>query len=328
MKLAILLLFILIVVLSFRKSTFEQTDFPFRHMVDEKNNKIPIYALTSFLRSENDKKKFDELSSDPNKLVIGVTAYKTFPKPISDTTGDSPTLDDTFEYTKKIKDWLVCFKNPSDYTFTGSNHIIEMSESDFKDPDISSKKKKYDIIYSCLDDDNNSCAMDGWNAVNRNFDLALKCFPIMINEFNLKILVMGRTKCGLEKLYPGKIETLPFLPYNEFQEKLSESRYLFVPNIYDASPRVVTEAITKNIPVLMNRSIVCGSKYINEQTGELFTDEHDIRYHLKKLLGRKMEPVKWWKEHYGYSRSGVKLRNFLYETHPTLLKNIKEVHFF
>ena len=34
----------------------------------------------------------------------------------------------------------------------------------------------------------------------------------------------------------------------------------------------------KNIPILMNRNIVCGSKYINNETGEFFKDEYDIRY--------------------------------------------------
>ena len=69
----------------------------------------------------------------------------------------------------------------------------------------------------------------------------------------------------------------------------------------------------------MNRHIVCGSKYINYNTGELFTDEHDIRYHLKKLLDKTdptktetpISPKKWWKENYSKSLAGVKFKNFL-----------------
>jgi len=302
--------------------------FPFRFLYDENHNLLPIVAITAFFRSPDDEKRYRNYVSNGIK-VIGVTAYKTFPKPISDGTGDQGTVDDKFEYLKEIKDWLCCFKSPEHYGFNSSHNIIEMSESDFKDIDLSeSSEKKYDFVYSCLEDDKNSCPANGWNYINRNFDLAQKCFPIMIDEFKLKILVIGRLNCGLEEKYKENIEVLGFLPYHEFQEKLKQSKYLFVPNIYDASPRVVTEAISKDIPVLMNRSIVCGSKYINNETGELFTDEHDLRYHLKRLLGRNISPKKWWKEHYGYSSSGVKFKNFLNGIFPDIVGSIKEVHFF
>ena len=151
----------------------------------------------------------------------------------------------------------------------------------------------------------------------------------MINEFKLKILVIGRLNCGLKEIYGDNIELQDFLPYHEFQEKMKQSRYLFVPNIYDASPRVVAEAIIKDLPVLMNSSIVCGSKYINYETGELFTDENDIRYSLKKLLAKKdqISPKNWWKENYSRQISGKKLRDFLYTQYPDILENVKEIYF-
>jgi hypothetical protein len=171
--------------------------------------------------------------------------------------------------------------------------------------------------------------MDGWNAINRNFKLALACFPIMIKEFKLKILVIGRLNCGLKELYGDNIEILDYMPYSEFQIKLKESRFLFVPNIYDASPRTVAEAISKDIPVLMNMNIVCGSKYITYETGEFFTDEHDIRLSLKKLLDKKdkISPSNWWKKHYSRKKSGRKFRNFLYKQYPDILENVEEVYF-
>ena len=328
--LILILILILMSVFIFSKSSFSSNKsiFPFRQLCNEKREIIPIVALTSFFRNDKDIQRYNDYISN-GIIVIGYTSYKSFPKPISDDSLDKNTLDDTFEYTKKIKNWVCCFKNPINYGFTNYNNLLEMSESDFIDAssDIG-LDKKYDFIYNCLPDDANTCPLNGWNAINRNFNLALKCFPIMINEFNLKILVIGRLNCGLEELYKDNIEVIGQLPYNEFQNKLKESKYLFIPNIYDASPRVITEAISKNIPVLMNSSILCGSKYINYETGEFFTDEYDIRLSLKNLLNKNISPKKWWEQNYSKSKSGIKFKNWLYNFYPDILKNTTEVLFY
>jgi hypothetical protein len=321
---------ILIVVLhEYFKTRKEESIFPFRLLCNEKREVIPVVALTAFFRTDDDRKRYKDYIAKGTK-VLGYTSYKTFPKAIEDGTGDDVNLNDTFKYTSEIKNWVVCFKDPSAYGFTKHNTILEMSESDFRDASPHNTTKKYDFVYVCLQDEDNACPLNGWNAVNRNFNLALKCFPIMVNTFNLKILVIGRLNCGLEELYGDNVHVVGFLPWNEFQEKLRESRYLFVPNVYDASPRVVTEAISQDIPVLMNRNIVCGSKYITEETGELFTDENDFSHHLNSLLSRDMHPQKWWEEHYSNKASGTKFRNFLSQVYPDVpeVQSAKEVYFF
>jgi hypothetical protein len=99
--------------------------------------------------------------------------------------------------------------------------------------------------------------------------------------------------------------------------------------VFDASPRVVAECITKNIPVLMNRNILCGSKYINYETGEFFSDEMDLKSAVTNLQNRinKISPGKWWSENYSNERSQKKLRNFLSDTFPGTLDNINNVKF-
>lgn len=307
--------------------------FPYRYFYGDDTSKIlPIVAVTGFYRDDRTRNLFSEYLENGIE-IIGVTAYKTFPKPIADSTADNDTLNDKFNYLNKINNWLCCFKDPWNYGFSSENRLIDMSESDFYDvddtPDV---EKKYDFIYICLRDgeSDTKCELTGWNAVNRNFKLALECLPIMINEFKLKVLVVGRIGCGLEEKYGDRVEVVDFLPYHEFQQKIKESKYLFIPNIYDASPRVVAESITKGLPVLMNKNIVCGSKYINYETGELFNDEHDIRIALTKLLGKynNISPKTWWVNNYGKSKCGTILRNFLYESYPSMLENVKEVHFY
>jgi hypothetical protein len=303
---------------------------PYRYFHDENNNILPIVAVTAFFRDDKERVDIYNEYVDNNIKVIGITAYKSFPKPITDMTGDSNTKDDPFNYYK-IRNWLCCFKNPSKYGFSSTNNLTEMSESDWYNADENAPytDKKYDIIYICLKD-TDTCPANGWNAINRNFDLAQKCFPILINEFNLKVLVIGRVGCGLETLYGDKIEVTDFLPFHEFQQKLKQSRILFVPNIYDASPRVVAESIIKDIPVLMNQHIVCGSKYINSETGELFTDEHDIRLAVTNLMSRidTISPKKWWGNNYSTKKCAKKLREFLYPEYPDVLEKVEEIYFY
>lgn len=307
-----------------------KSKFPYRYLSDPSGRLLPIVLVSGFFRDEDAKKTYFEYINNGIK-VAGVTAYKSFPKKITDHNDDWFHIEDDFDYTKNIKDWMCCFSNPEYYGLsTKTHHLADISESDFYDVNEDPvPEKKYDFIYSCLQDDENTCPMEAWNSVNRNFKTALKCFPIIMNEYKLKMLVVGRTNCGLEAEYGDKIEVVKMLPYHEFQEKIKQSKFLFVPNIYDASPRVITESISKGLPVLMNRSILCGSKYITPETGEAFTDEYDIRYALDQLLANydKMSPKKWWSENYGKKLAGTKMCTFLKEAFPGVIDNLTEVYY-
>ena len=92
------------------------------------------------MRSDYDRERYTEYIKNGIK-IIGVTAYKTFPKPISDNSPDNDTLNDKFNYINEVKNWLTCFKNPEEYNFTSFNNIINISESDFNDIEAESSKK-------------------------------------------------------------------------------------------------------------------------------------------------------------------------------------------
>lgn len=299
--------------------------FPFRYFKDENNNVLPIVAVTAFFRSTEEKELYYKYVN-ANINIIGITAYKTFPKNIRDVSEDKFHLTDKFNYTEEIKLWLVCMKDIELYNFNCNNIITDISESDFYDIEdpLIIVEKKYDFIYIC-NKDSDTCPMNGWNAINRNYDLALKCFPIMINEYKMKGLCVGRIGCDLVQ-FGDNITVTDFLPYHELQQKMRESKFLFLPNIYDASPRVIAECIIKDLPVLMNKSIICGFKYINNETGEFFIDENDIRNGLDNILINK-SPRERWKKDYSIQKSSKKLRDFLYLYYPNILENVNSVSF-
>jgi hypothetical protein len=302
--------------------------FPFRYFQDENGETIPIVAVTGFFRENKAKELYYDYLKN-GIPIIGITAYKTFPKKIMDQSEGEYETNDTFDYVGQIQNWMCCFRSPHKYGFTGWNNLADISESDFYDVDQEPEEpKKYDFIYVCNKDDD-TCPINGWNAINRNFKLAKECFPIFINEYKLKGLIVGRVGCGLEQLYGDNVEITDFLDWHELQRKMRQSRFLFLPNVYDASPRVIAECITKGVPVLMNESILCGYKYISNETGEFFTDENNIRDSLNTILAKigKISPKKWWSENYGVQRMGVKVRNFLYPFYPDLLENVEQMKF-
>lgn len=308
----------------------DKRQFPYRYLQDEYGNVLPIVALTAFFRKNEDKELYYTYIKEGIK-VIGMTAYKTFPKKIRDISEDKYHLTDDFDYLNNINVWLTCMNNLDRYNIDVNKHLVmDISESDFyngEDPEKLSKiNKSYDFIYICNKDADN-CPMTGWNAVNRNYALALKCFDIMCNEYNLSGLCVGRIGCDLGKY--KNITTTDFLPWHDLQQKMRESKFLFMPNIYDASPRVIAECLTKNLPVLMNQSIICGSKYVNKLTGELFIDEHDIKNALDNLIykinNKLYLPLEWWNQTYSVDKRSVELRNFLYNIYPDILANVKKV---
>ena len=310
----------------------ENRKFPFRYFTDDKGKVLPIVAVTAFFRDKPAEDLYTEYL-EKGIHIFGITAYKSFPnKSLLDSSEGEYERTNTFDYTGKIKNWLCCFKNKENYGFTDSNNIIDISESDFytaSNENIPKENKKYDFIYIC-NKDADHCPVDGWNAINRNFDLAKKCFPIMCREFKLKGLVVGREGCGLEKEYSSdQMEVTGWLDWHVLQDKINECKFLFVPNIMDASPRVIAECITKDLQVLMNQNILCGSKYVNDETGEFFTDEKDIRLALSKLLKKqeKASPKKWWANHYSQEKSQKKLRDFLADCFPNEFTGVDRVKF-
>lgn len=80
---------------------------------------------------------------------------------------------------------------------------------------------------------------------------------------------------------------------------LRACRVLFAPNLHDASPRVLAEAMCLNVPILVNRHILGGWKYVNNQTGAFFDSEDDVVEAFKGILAAqadaRLQPRQWYK---------------------------------
>jgi hypothetical protein len=196
-----------------------------------------------------------------------------------------------------------------------------MAQSDFTNPDKIRPKSLpivWDFIYICLRD-NDKCD-EGWNALNRNWALAKKCFKIFCLKYGLKGMIIGRTECKMDSALKPYLTFRDQLGYWKFIETINQCKFLFLPNITDASPRTLTESLCLNKPVLVNRKIIGGWKYVNSQTGEFFNDELDIEISLSKLLKNydKYTPRLYYSKHYGPKNAGPKLSEFIRNIYPRI----------
>ena len=296
--------------------------FPFKNSFDNEGKKLNVILLAAPFREEKHEKLYDEYKTKGCSFA-GISSYLEFPGKIDNPFEDKFHVSRKHDYESMVTSWLHCFREPSKYITNSTMPKILFTEADLKDtnsykpnPEI---KKAYDFMYVCLKD-NDKCDA-GWQSYNRNWDLAKKCLVTMCQKYKLRGIIVGRENCPITEFCSGIVKILPFLPFNEFQQEMQKCRFLFVPNVSDASPRVITEAICYNMPVLVNRNIVGGwHNVIPHVTGEFFSDENNIETALDYMT-QNMEKYKareWFLANRGKERSGRLLAQFLIQNYPDI----------
>lgn len=221
------------------------------------------------------------------------------------------------------------YRNP-EAIFSPDLPIIQMSHSDFSVLDIDYEDevaqgkhdKSYDFIYYMTNTEGevqSDCT--GWGSFAKNWPLAKQAMEIMCGEMDYTGIVMGivdsrGNSCDLPPSCSDKVLKVQYANYYESLDFMRQSKFLLLPQVYDASPRVAVEAMSLNLPLLMNSEIIGGWKYINEQTGEFFRDDmSDFRSSLAKLMGNldTYSPRSYVDTNYGSKKAGAKLRSFVEE---------------
>ena len=318
---------------------------PFIHLYNQDGNKLNVVLICQPLGSDEQYRKYMENMA--KTIFIGISSYMEFPYAPSNPE-DNYKIEyfgqkENFAYDKSAayyldmyfemcKGWLHCFKNPEKYIPADKPHVL-ISESDFVnykqvpyDPNIINNEREFDFLYSCPKVSETSHC-DDWVSHNKNWELAKKCLPILCKKFKLKGLLIGRKDCELPEGCAEYITTTGWLDYGENIKQYNRCRFIFIPNVRDASPRVITEAMSADCCVLINKNILGGWKYAVEETGELFNDENDIEAALNKLLPKikekKLKPRQYIIDNYGPVNTGRKLKEFLFKNWGDKI-NLKE----
>ena len=291
---------------------------PFVNIYDNFGKKLNVILISKPFQGDHEMKVYEE-NKDKN-IFIGIASYLEFPNMVSNPYENFTENYNKYKYKEIAEGWIHCFRKPEDY-FPPDMPLLFASESDWTDCNVCKPdptiKKEYDFIYICLKVDQKKDKCDDWATYNKNWTLAKKCLDIFCNKFKLKGLLIGRQDCKLPNGCNKYMDTTNMLNYDEMKKSYNKAKFIFIPNEKDASPRVLTEAMAINLPVLLNKNILGGWKYINDKTGELFTDENDVSQALNILLD-KIErnvytPRQYFIENYSVINSGRNLKKFLYK---------------
>lgn len=298
---------------------------PFLNIYDDKNQKINVVFITHPFTRKECIEQYEE-AKKKGVFFLGMSSYCEFPGIVSNPHDILHNPEDDawkkYDYYELTEGWCHCFRNPEKYIKNDKIPRILLSESDFANYDNhkpdASIEKKYDFMYVCLKD-NEKCE-DGWQAYNRNWQVAKKCLDIMCEKYKLKGLLVGRINCDIPQGCHNLMELTDFMEYKNYIKTYNQCKFIFVPNIADASPRVLTEAICFNLPALVNYNILGGWKYIDEKSGELFINEYDfgsvLEKFLTKLNNNEYSPRQQFIDNWGTKHIGPKLLDFVCECIP------------
>jgi hypothetical protein len=303
--------------------------FPFKNLLNQNGKRLNIILISAPFREKKHEDLYLEYKNQGLEFM-GISSYSEFPCKLSNPHDSRYHEERKHDYLAMCKTWLHCFRDPDQCIGSEIPRML-LSESDLKDynshkPDPSIKVE-YDFIYVCLKD-NDQCK-PGWQSYIRNWDLAKKCLAIMCQKYKLKGCIVGRENCEFSNMCQGIVKVLPFLKYHEFQKEMQKCRFIFVPNIADASPRVIVEAMCYNKRILVNQNIVGGWKYIQPETGEGFTDEYDIEVALDKLLKNydNYKPRDYYIANYGKEKKGRELAHFIKEHYPNVQPDASQLDY-
>ena len=314
---------------------------PFQPVVNENGEFVDVILVRHFFMDKEHKKLFEKYKAEI--LFLGIMSYEKFPLVSPNPWSYEPSPDE--DYLSMFPGWFNMYRNPEEI-FKNAKHndgtagngveikVLDMSQSDFDFPRIhyeeevrdSKHVKQFDFTYVMSDlsisasDEDQQC--DSWGAFAKNWTFVRDhALDIMCGELNMTgVLILTKDKesgkaCKIPASCQGKILQTPFLHHSEVLDYIRQSRFLFLPQICDASPRVATEAMSLNVPLLMNHNIVGGWKYINNHTGEFFHDQTD----LKEKIGKLMEtlpmytPRQYLLSEYGRKNAGPKMKAFVEE---------------
>eukprot|EP00747_Dinoflagellata_sp_TGD_P061745 gnl/TRDRNA2_/TRDRNA2_152663_c0_seq2.p1 gnl/TRDRNA2_/TRDRNA2_152663_c0~~gnl/TRDRNA2_/TRDRNA2_152663_c0_seq2.p1 ORF type:complete len:497 (+),score=71.43 gnl/TRDRNA2_/TRDRNA2_152663_c0_seq2:92-1582(+) len=297
-------------------------EYAFQQVTTQTGRQVNIILVRSpFQRSPDAQRLYEKYKDEI--LFLGISSFEDYPLDSGNPFSERFSPE---EYREMFPGFLHMMHKPEEY-FPPHVKTLLMSQSDFNLPDYPPRDysipRQYDFTLSGSDQDvADDCV--GWSSFAKNWTFVKESLEVMCGEFKLRgVLVATKDKqglqaCSIPESCKGLMTQTTFLDQQDYFNFLKQSRFAYLPQVHDASPRVSTQALALDVPLLMNKHIKGGWKYLNEKTGESFSDMNDFRESLKKILRNAdipyhYEPRKWVLENYGNDHSGKRLYNFVKE---------------
>lgn len=271
---------------------------PFLHALDERGRDTGWALLNGPIVTSAQHDQFAELRRAGYRFV-GTSSYLAFPR----VDGRDP-----IDYEAACEAWCHCFRDPGGL-LSPAIPRARISLSDFTDhhrvaPDRlpgGVRRHDFDFVYVG--------GFDAWKRSVKNWPLAARCIPLICRELGLRCLVIGMPT---PELRPSPaIAFSATLPWHDLLATLASARFLFVPNGPDPSPRIIGEALSLDVPIVVNRGILGGWHYVNRFTGTFFDDDRDVVAAVAGCLARAPSPRTWFRSNHGPYVAGRRLLRLL-----------------
>jgi glycosyltransferase involved in cell wall biosynthesis len=272
---------------------------PFLGIVDKNGRDGGWCALAGPLRRQVELDIYHDLRR--THRFVGFSSHVSF-----------PAVEDGLveDYGRLCDGWCHCFRQPDDYIPLALPKAL-ISESDFVDDRTVSPEaihgssvpgKDFDFVYVCLP--------GRWTEMTKNWELAKACLYRLCDDLGLKGLLLGRWQI-LDLPFSRNLTIVGDVPRPTALQYVGRSRMLFVPSVMDASPRLLAEALCLDVPILVNRQILGGWKYVTQATGVFFDSEDDVAHAAARCLSGSTDPRAWYRANHGPERSSLRLSRFL-----------------
>jgi len=216
-------------------------EYPFQPVRNQRGELVNIILVRSPFRSSRQKDLFNKYKD--SLLFIGISSFEDFPLPPPNPFSAKFPAN---TYVGLFPGFLHMEKEP-EKVFPPHVKLLLLSQSDFALPAKGpAMPKKYDFTFSGSDQDvHRDCV--GWSSFAKNWTFAKEALEVMCSQGITGVLVatkdkQGRKACSIPANCAGKITQTTFLSQEEFFKYVRQSKFLFVPQVHDASPRVTTQA--------------------------------------------------------------------------------------
>jgi len=235
----------------------------------------------------------------------------------------SPQIYNQSKMRSLCKAWCHPFRKPNKRLPSKTPRLL-LPESNFMDPMFvvsdPEHRLKYDYFYFTVN------ALPGLE--NKGLETFFRILPILAkrklkghvivyypNAPMVKHFVVPLSREAKNNLRDYK-RTIKFhwglLNPEQINKVMKSCRFGLFPNTVDNSPRLISESLIRDVPILMNESIHGGWHYVNDNTGALFNVDN-IDEKLEFMMTNNFDSRSWFMANHGFRRSSAKLATFLSE---------------
>jgi hypothetical protein len=273
---------------------------PFLQIVDASQRDLGWCGFAGPLRESKHRRHYEHLARSKYRF-IGFCSHGEFPNE---------------NWIYPCEAWCHGYRDPERRLPPDLPQVM-LSESDFADAEAINRAAsgaKHEAIVA----DYVVVALPGWPEKVKRPSLAKAC-TWELARLGFRGLFVGLSVP--EGVAPGTL-CVSFLPWHVLMASIAHARFVLFTSEVDGSPRLITESLCLNKPVLLPSDLLQGWKYCNDPgCGEFYSGSHDVAVAAIRLLSHWRKPFERFHRQHGWRNASAHLFGVLRGLQPDLKAN-------